>query len=338
VSAPGFRRAGANAAFAILIGTTLSGCAVLGSNVKGSFSCAAPDGICAPTSTIDDRALALITGEAGGASTSPAGPYQETPQRAPMRRVAAAGSAADSKVGAGRTQERVLRIVFQPYIDGRGRLHEASAVHAVVHPGEWQSEAIASATPIPDAHASAVRQEPSLAEMVDRLDTPATLASIDPNLPDPAAGAAARTRKADPVGAIKADVAARLEARPGRVVAPLATKPPLAVGKDQPAAPPTQAAGGAQPPKSPRQAKQVSAVVPPSTLAAGGTTAAVREKTRDPGPAQARVKADPQYRAAAEEAQRTAQQAAGSVLPEVKAPIGPTVRAAAFPAVVTEDN
>ena len=32
---------------------------------KGSFTCQAPDGICAPSSTIDDRALAMISGDAG---------------------------------------------------------------------------------------------------------------------------------------------------------------------------------------------------------------------------------------------------------------------------------
>jgi conjugal transfer pilus assembly protein TraV len=32
-----------------------SGCAVLGGNVKGSFSCRAPEGNCAPTSVIDER-------------------------------------------------------------------------------------------------------------------------------------------------------------------------------------------------------------------------------------------------------------------------------------------
>ncbi|MEL0254290.1 MAG: conjugal transfer protein, partial [Novosphingobium sp.] len=38
----------------------LSGCTTFGGNVKGNFSCSAPDGICAPSSSIDDRALAMI--------------------------------------------------------------------------------------------------------------------------------------------------------------------------------------------------------------------------------------------------------------------------------------
>ena len=43
---------------AALLGLLLatSGCAVLGGNVKGNFSCRAPEGDCAPTSVIDGRA------------------------------------------------------------------------------------------------------------------------------------------------------------------------------------------------------------------------------------------------------------------------------------------
>lgn len=328
MSAADWRRAGVNAAFPILFCLALSGCAVMGGNVKGSFSCAAPDGICAPTSMIDDRALALITGEAAGTSTTPAGPYQEKMSRASMRRVAAATPVVDLKVGAGRTQERVLRIVFQPFIDEHGRLHEASAVHAVVQRGEWQSQAIADATPIPDVQAAAAGREPSLAEVVDRADTAPTLASIDPNLPDPAAVVAARARKIDPVGAIKADVAARLDARPARVAQPPAPRQALEGAKDRLVALPPLGSGWAPSGKAPEQTKQVSVVVPP----------AVREKTRDPGVAEARIKADPQYGVAAGQAQGVAQKAAGSVLPEVKTPIGPTIRATAFPAGVTQDN
>ena len=49
----------------ILAGTGLASCTTMGGNIKGNFSCVAPDGICAPSSTIDDRALAMIAGEGG---------------------------------------------------------------------------------------------------------------------------------------------------------------------------------------------------------------------------------------------------------------------------------
>ncbi|MCE3543613.1 hypothetical protein LXJ56_25870, partial [Escherichia coli] len=54
---------------AILAGTLLSGCMTMGGTVKGDFACRAPDGICAPSSVIDDRALALILGDAPEAQT-----------------------------------------------------------------------------------------------------------------------------------------------------------------------------------------------------------------------------------------------------------------------------
>ena len=62
-------------------GGLVSGCTTLGTNVSGSFRCDAPDGVCAPASAIDDRALAMISGEEGdrfipaGADAAPAGRY-----------------------------------------------------------------------------------------------------------------------------------------------------------------------------------------------------------------------------------------------------------------------
>ncbi|WP_323810819.1 hypothetical protein [Sphingobium baderi] len=102
-----------------------------------------------------------------------------------------------------RTGERVLRIIFPAHVDEQGRLHEASAVHAVVADGEWRQ---GSPDPLPMRNAlSAAPLMPSLAK---------ALAGGDPHLPDPAAVAAARARAADPVEEIKAEVARRLT-RPG---------------------------------------------------------------------------------------------------------------------------
>lgn len=335
MSAPDEGRPRIHAGVALLIACAASGCTMLGGNVKGSFSCAAPDGICAPTSTIDDQALALVTGEGENAATRSAKALQERAPHAPARPFPTQTRATGAQIEAGRTQERVLRIVFLPFIDAHGRLHEASAVHAVVRPGEWYSQASADATSIAHAPAPAAGQA-SLAEMVDRADRLASLPSIDPDLPDTAVVAAARARKADPMGAIRAQVAARLEARPARIAAPRANGQILPAGKDRPTDLTTRTSGKPQAPRTPREATQVSAVTEPSPLA--GTSAAVREKPYNLEITKARVKADPQYRAAANAAQRTAQQAAGSVLPEVKAPTGPTVRAATFPAAITQDK
>src|SRR3546814_2034840 len=109
----------------------------------------------------------------------------------------------------------VRRIVFHPHIDEGGRLHEASAVRAVVSNGEWQ-QGLGQAV-VPSARLSYGSGSPeTLADAVDRVDPPGgTLAAVDPDMPDPAVVAAARTRKPDPVEAIKADVATRLAPKTG---------------------------------------------------------------------------------------------------------------------------
>src|SRR3546814_13970985 len=103
----------------------------------------------------------------------------------------------------------VRRIVFHPHIDEGGRLHEASAVRAVVANGEWQ-QALGQAV-VPSARLSYGSGSPeTLADAVDRVDPPGgTLAAVDPDMPDPAVVAAARPRKPNPVEAIKAYVATR---------------------------------------------------------------------------------------------------------------------------------
>lgn len=204
-----------HAGLALAVLPVMGGCASFGSNIAGSFSCPAPDGICAPSSSIDDRALALITAEAPDAVPSPAGPYRDPDMGAGKAGRTAVASPRRMPVSigeAGRTREKVLRIVFQPYIDERGRLHETSAVHAVVAQGEWQQQAIADASASRNERAAAYAGE-TLADAVDRTETERF--SSAEGLPDPAAVAAARARAtADPVASIKSAVAARLSPRP----------------------------------------------------------------------------------------------------------------------------
>lgn len=197
---------------AIILGTSglllLGSCASLGGNVRGSFSCSAPDGVCAPSGTIDDRALALIAGGGEGGDFIPAAsePRLGEPH---IVRVARAQPARPAPGDLSRTRERVLRIVFQPYIDDRGRLHEATAVHAVVANGDWQQVVapMQANTPASGGIIGIV----SLAEAVERADPPQAVgAPRTADLPSPDAIAAARARKADPIGAIKADVSDRL--------------------------------------------------------------------------------------------------------------------------------
>lgn len=180
-------RRAALAAVSLSALAVLNGCATLGGNIKGDFSCRAPDGICAPSSTIDDRALAMISGDAGD-TMIPAGPYQAPAQQPRAMRTAASVPAPmpdRSAVPGSRTREKAWRVAFQPYVDDRGRLHEASAVHTVVQ-SEWQAQALADATPIPDRNPAARATEVSLSEVVDR-DAPGYIdvAAIDPTYPTP---------------------------------------------------------------------------------------------------------------------------------------------------------
>ena len=55
-------RVGATAILAL----TIAGCATLGGNVKGDFSCRAPEGSCAPTSMIDDAATRASQAQRSG--------------------------------------------------------------------------------------------------------------------------------------------------------------------------------------------------------------------------------------------------------------------------------
>lgn len=310
----------ATAGVAVLIG--LAGCSTFGGNVKGSFSCAAPDGICAPSSNIDDRALAMISGDASEGDALPAGDYApRLPGR--VHRAAATQPARMAAADPSRTREKVLRIVFQPYIDERGRLHEASAVHAVVASGEWQ-QALLQPVPATVRSSAALTDPPeSLADAVDRADPPGGLAVTDPSLPDPAAVAAARARGADPVGAIKADVAARLVPKP---------QPAPVTGKGRALSPP--------PSPTPRSATPPTALAPPvaSAAPAGEAPQATVTPSAAGAAAVARVKADPAYQGVAAGVAKGARDAAAQTGAQPAPAKSGTVKAASFPAAVAEDN
>lgn len=60
----------------------LTGCVSLGGNVKGNFVCRAPDGMCAPTSKIDDQALAVMDGDGAAQAGAPDAPQNVSPASA----------------------------------------------------------------------------------------------------------------------------------------------------------------------------------------------------------------------------------------------------------------
>lgn len=79
-----------------------SGCAVLGGNIKGNFSCRAPTGDCAPTSVIDGRATA-----------SAGQKIADLPAQRPLAAASTSGS---------------LKVVLVAYRDAQGRSHAARVV------------------------------------------------------------------------------------------------------------------------------------------------------------------------------------------------------------------
>lgn len=93
-------RVGATATLAL----TIAGCATLGGNVKGDFSCRASEGSCAPTSMIDDAATGVSQAE----------------------------RSSHASAGAHGASGRGLRIVVAGYRDEGGRIHEARVVHVVL--------------------------------------------------------------------------------------------------------------------------------------------------------------------------------------------------------------
>jgi len=295
MSAPSSRRCVLLAASTLSIMGLLSGCTTLGGNVKGSFSCQAPNGVCAPSSVIDDRALAMISSEAGDV-TVPAGPYVPGPAkpRATKAAIVAAAAPPPGQPEGARTQDRVLRIVFMPYVDDRGRLHEASAVHAVVSQSEWKQQAIASATPLPVAG-----KGPTLAEAVDQASLAYDYAAIDPNLPDSAVAAAARKNGPDPIAQLKAEVAGKLGSAKPRPIAPRAMQEMVSLAAPREPAP--------------------RAPLPAVTAAGAQAVASVRSSAA--------------VQAAASQAQQLAAQGAQGAAPAPTGTARPVVKAASFPGV-----
>ena len=195
----------------------LSSCGILlPDNVKGSFVCRAPSGTCAPSTVIDDQAIALIAA---------APPQPSASQRAEARRhsrkqlqgLAPARSEtgyaghrdlARNSDSLARRDARTLRVVFPAFVDEAGNLHEARVIHAVMDHGGWAQLSEGSLAPtIGDAE-----EENVAAALPERAITPA--ATVHPvqatpgrSVPTPAQP---QPDAALTIEAIRAQVAERL--------------------------------------------------------------------------------------------------------------------------------
>lgn len=94
------------AAAGLCVLLTAAGCAAFGGNVKGNFACQAPNGICAPTTKIDDQALAAMGAQDGG-SMQPASRISQATAHSPT----------------------ALKVVLPARRDRFGRWREASIVY-----------------------------------------------------------------------------------------------------------------------------------------------------------------------------------------------------------------
>lgn len=247
----------AGAAALSIAATQMAACtSFLGGNIKGSFSCSAPGGTCAPSTVIDDQALSVIQ---NARPMSPAGPYFQGPVRrgAPVSARAPSGRGRSAAAGEGMAhrERRVLKVVFPSYVDGAGNLHEPRVVHTVADEGGWMQ--LSSGAPNVGeqvaARSSATAPDPHALMNPAALPSPASGAAASVPVsaadqavdgtqgpggpPDPSVVAQARAKglvrtAPSPLAAIKAEVEARLAQTPRAA----------ASGDTVPAAPPAKPA------------------------------------------------------------------------------------------------
>lgn len=170
----------------VLAALPLGGCMTSGTNMHGDFACRAPNGTCAPMSSIDATAIASMVG-----STQPiaGGEISRVPHGGRVVAAAAGGVPA-------RTSDRVLQIVFPAHIDPSGIYHDAATAHVVVEPSEWTD----SLTGRPSSPVTtAAKTTPTTAS-----DGDGALASLDEVIA--ARGAQAVTAKRGPVTPAPASV------------------------------------------------------------------------------------------------------------------------------------
>ncbi|MEQ1552358.1 hypothetical protein [Sphingorhabdus sp.] len=200
-----FARGGGGTAAVCLAALPLAACAtLLGGNVKGNFSCSAPGGTCAPSTVIDDAALATIQNARPMTPTS--GPWPQPQMRGEGKIITASG-------GVVHRDRRVVKVVFPSYVDQRGYLHEARVVHAVADAGGWMQLGAGGSDPqapstmsreqaaqmAPHSAQQGVGQTGMAGWSLERVQGGPTtqepaIAGFDTRAPDPASVAAARAR------------------------------------------------------------------------------------------------------------------------------------------------
>lgn len=224
VARPGLARAASVAALG-LAATQMAACtSLLGGNIKGNFACSAPGGTCAPSTVIDDQALAVIQNARPMVPAS--GPYfqpqSRTSGQSARLMLTGSGRIAAAGPGVAHRERRVLKVVFPSYVDGSGNFHEPRVVHTVADAGGWMqlSDANSGEQAIAQTEAGPEAGAPLLAQQAQPPGDPQPAVSNEPDeqagaLPDPRVVAQARAKGAaraatSPVDAIRTEVEARL--------------------------------------------------------------------------------------------------------------------------------
>ncbi len=117
------------------IALTVAACG--STNTKGSWSCGADQGTsCSPISATDNAPRASASTTSTGIETA----------AAPVRWWQPEPFVFSGDLGARREGDQVMRIVFAPWVDSQGDLHNRSEVIAVMRRGGWWMPAPSTAT------------------------------------------------------------------------------------------------------------------------------------------------------------------------------------------------
>lgn len=210
---------------ALLLGLLLAttGCTTLGGNIKGSFSCRAPGGTCAPMGMIDSSAVSALGADATAIGTMPN-------PAAPSGSFTLAGYPGAEP---GRSSDRVLKVVFPAHADASGIYREEAVAHVVVERGSWV-QSVASRTPAAPPPSTVGSLDDAIAAQAASAKPGASLRAAEPErlygLAEAAAGLSAPpVASLDPSeGEIAASTIAGAEVAVGTEGAPSATAIALA--------------------------------------------------------------------------------------------------------------
>ena len=191
-----------------VFGSLVSGCTTLGTNVSGSFRCDAPDGVCAPSTVIDDSAISRIEETSSSDLLNPAGPYQmDDGIDAPVHNTVLAAAPMTARSA----PSYELAVVFPGYTDATGMSHARRTVRTeAVLPGRGDAM---------DAMAMRGRHPTRNQGLLAAAESAPPFLAIAPDIVGASPGQAAQPREVavaagpDPIAAIEAQVSERLAAR-----------------------------------------------------------------------------------------------------------------------------